>query len=78
MYDPKIPLKSLDHPPTVLPLSDEDVFPSGETYLDRLFLTVHLWEQTRFEMRQNPENKHEILKLYEQRIRKLLQQAKSD
>jgi hypothetical protein len=78
MYDPKILPKSLDHYSGVPQLSDEDVFPSGETYIDRLFLTVHLWKQTRVEMSQNPENKHEILKIYEKRIRELLQQAKSD
>ncbi|MFW9916820.1 MAG: hypothetical protein ACFFGZ_14540 [Candidatus Thorarchaeota archaeon] len=77
MFDPKIRMKLLE-PPFVIPrLCDEDAFPSGETYLDRLFSTLHLWEQTRSEIHQHPENKKRILIQYEKEVKEFLRQAES-
>ncbi|MHA2496894.1 MAG: hypothetical protein ACXAEL_04440 [Candidatus Hodarchaeales archaeon] len=77
MLDPKIRTRLLEPPVTIPRLCDEDVFPSGETYLDRLFSTVHLWEQTRSEIHQHPENKKGILIRYEKEVKELLRQAES-
>lgn len=49
MHDPKTRPKLLENPCSVPRWSDEDVFSSEETYLDRLFVTFHLWEKTRAE-----------------------------
>ncbi|MFQ5977626.1 MAG: hypothetical protein ACE5OZ_05810 [Candidatus Heimdallarchaeota archaeon] len=78
MHDPKTRAKLLENPFDVPRWSDEDVFPSGETYLDRLFVTIHLWEKTRAKIHQNPEKKLMILHQYEQKVRKLLQRAQSE
>lgn len=75
MFDPKIRTRLLEPPFTIPRLCDEDVFPSGETYIDRLFSTVHLWEQTRSEIHRNPENKKRILIRYEKEVREFLRRA---
>ncbi|MFQ5977876.1 MAG: hypothetical protein ACE5OZ_07100 [Candidatus Heimdallarchaeota archaeon] len=53
--------------------SDKDCFSTGETYLDRLFATVHLWMQARKAIRREPHKKPEILRLYEELISELPQ-----
>ncbi len=77
MNDPKIRTRLLEPPFAIPRLCDEDVFPSGETYLDRLFSTVHLWEHTRSEMHQHPENKKRILIRYEKEVKEFLRQAEN-
>jgi hypothetical protein len=53
--------------------SDKDCFSTGETYVDRLFATVHLWTQARKAIRREPDRKPEILRLYEELISELPQ-----
>jgi hypothetical protein len=54
--------------PLPLQHSDEDRFPSGETFLDRLFRTYPLWEETHQEIKQSPQNRQKIVHKYEQRM----------
>ncbi len=51
--------------------SDNDLFSSGETYIERLFLTYHLWEETVEMLRKFPENKVGILSDYEQKVARI-------
>lgn len=73
-------MKKINHFETSLrcDLSDDYVFSSGETYFERLFATVHLWEQTQQVIREQPLRKEQILLCYERQMMEVLQERKDD
>ncbi|MFQ5980183.1 MAG: hypothetical protein ACE5OZ_18780 [Candidatus Heimdallarchaeota archaeon] len=52
--------------------ADEDTFESGETYFERLFDTLHLYQAAYQRIRCEPGNRAEILKEYSTKVRTYL------